>query len=127
MATTDTTSFDAYLYRLLSQRLLIGDALAWRGYRLIYAQPDAGYAYYALYNRSKLLGAVHVRAEWRLPAIQTALAHHLAQLGFDDTAQVCEGGACEMAEPCRGARRLVDIYGESRRKRRARVVYDGHE
>lgn len=111
------------LYRILSHSLLLGDALVWKAYRLIYTQPDNGYAYYALYHGQRRLGAVHVRAEWRLPAIRTALAQHLAQIGFDDGAQVCEGGACEVDVPCWGAKRLVDIYGESRRKRRARMLY----
>lgn len=111
------------LYRILSHSLFLGDALVWNAYRLIYTQPDSGYAYYALYHGERLLGAVHVRAEWRLPAIQTALAQHLAQIGFDDSARVCEGGACEVDAPCHRAGQLVDIYGESRRKRRARMLY----
>lgn len=112
-----------YLYRLLSSHFLLGDTLLWQGYRLIYTQPDQGYPYYALYHGAQLLGAVHIRAQWRLPAIQTALAGRLAELGFDDTAQVCEGGAVEVDVPCHRADMLVDIYGESRRKRQRKLLY----
>lgn len=72
----------ATFMRRMIRRMVIGDALVSKPWRLERIDPLVGFEYYILYCGSEVVGIQYVRAAGWLNPVQEALAAYLVVIGF---------------------------------------------